>query len=127
MLRRTDPIAHQLESLGFARAAAEQLSLGGTIIAVPANDTLCREGERGLEAFLILEGEAHVLLTERVVPVGPGDVVGELAALDRSRTRNATVVAATDLLVLVFDVRTFGALADDPALRCVLRPERIAA
>lgn len=127
MLRRTDPIAHQLASLGFARAAAEQLSHGGTIIAVAAGGTLCREGERGLEAFLILDGEAQVLLADRVVPVGPGEVVGELAALDRTRTRNATVVAGTDLLVLVFDVRTFGALADVPALRSALRPERVPA
>lgn len=126
MLHRTDPTAHQLVRLGFDRGAAEQLSRGGTLLAIAAGATLCREGERGLEAFLLLEGEADVRLAEHTVRLGPGEVVGELATLDSTRTRNATVVAATDLLVLVFDVRTFSALADRPALRDVLRPERIA-
>lgn len=127
MLRRSDPIAHQLVALGFARAAAQQLSRAGTIVSVGAGATVCREGERGLEAFLILDGEAQVLLGDRTVTLGPGEVVGELATLDRTRMRNATVVAATDLLALVFDVRTFAALADDPALHGALRPDRVAA
>lgn len=127
MLRRTDPIAQQLETIGFDRTAAELLSRGGTILSVPAGATLCREGERGLEAFLVLEGDAEVILPDRRVHIGAGEVVGELATLDHTRTRNATVVAATDLLVLVFDVRTFSALADRPTLRRVLRPERVAA
>ena len=127
MLRRLDPIARQLESLGLDRVAAEQLSRAGTILSVAAGTTLCREGDRGLEAFLILDGEAEVQLTGHPVRLGPGEVVGELATLDHTRLRNATVVAATDLLVLVFDVRTFTALADRPGLRRLLRPERTAA
>ena len=125
--RRLDPIAERLRSFGFDRTAADQLSRRGTFTRLPAGTVLCREGERGLEAFLLLEGVAEVQLTEGTVRIGPGDVVGELATLDRSRTRNATVVAASDVTVLVYDVRTFCSLADEEGLRSHLRPERAAA
>ncbi len=68
-----------------------------------------------------------MLLPDRVVTLGAGDVVGELATLDPARTRNATVVATTELLVLVFDARTFNSLAREQALASILRPERSAA
>ena len=124
---RVDPVTRLLESVGIPRSAATPLARGGTLIRLPADATLCRVGDRGREAFIILEGEASVLLPDRVVTVGAGDVVGELATLDPARTRNATVVAKTDLLVLVFDARTFNSLAQEQGLRSILRPERSAA
>jgi CRP-like cAMP-binding protein len=124
---RNDPVAHELVSLGFERDAAIRLSFGGTLLDLPAGTTLCREGEPGLEAFLLLDGEASVLVGGNVVTLGAGDIVGELAALDATRTRNATVVAATDLRLLVFDVRTFRTLAAADELRARLLPERAAA
>ena len=125
--RRLDPIAHRLESFGLSRTAADRLSRRGTFHRLPAGTVLCREGERGLEAFLLLEGVAEVQLTDTTVRIGPGDVVGELATLDPRRTRNATVVAASDVTLLVYDARTFCSLADDEELRGHLRPERAAA
>jgi CRP-like cAMP-binding protein len=126
-LRRTDPIARQLEVLGVPRDAAELLSQRGTFLQLPAGTTLCTEGERGLEAFLLVDGEANVVLSGDVIPVGPGSVIGELATLDPRRTRNANVVAATDVDVLVFDVRTFRSLAEQADLHARLVPERAAA
>src|SRR4051812_41931516 len=95
--RRTDPVAARLEALGFERTAAVRLSLGGSLLDVPAGTALCRQGEAGLEAFVLVDGEVDVLLDDRVVTLGAGEVVGELAALDATRVRNATVVASTDL------------------------------
>ena len=54
-------------------------------------------------------------------------MVGELATLDPHRTRNATVVAAGPIEVLVFDVATYRALARLDDLRSRLAPERVAA
>jgi hypothetical protein len=56
---------------------------------------LCRQGERGDDLFIVVEGRAEVVVEEdgreRVVAeLGPGEVVGELGALDRS-PRSATV------------------------------------
>jgi CRP-like cAMP-binding protein len=97
-LRHADPVALKLEGLGIAKAAASRLSRSGTLLDLAAGTT-----------------------------VGPGAVVGEVATLDPHRTRNATVVAHTPLVVLVFDVRTFRSIAQDEDLRDRLAPLRTAA
>jgi CRP-like cAMP-binding protein len=125
--RHHDPIAARLRALDLPREAADRLSKGGTLIELEAGSTLCEKGERGTQAFLLVEGQADVLLSDQVVTVGPGEVVGEIATLDQHRTRNATVRAATDVLVLVFDPATYRGLARDEALRERLVPQRTAA
>ncbi len=87
---------------------------------------LCRAGERGTQAFLLLEGEAQVEAGDAVITVGPGEVIGELATLDFRRTRNATVTTTTAVRVLVFDVGTYRFLADQDDLRARLAPDRAA-
>src|SRR4051794_30595547 len=109
--RTRDPITSQLVALGVADDAAVRLSRAGTLLDLAAGTTLCSKGERGRQAFLILEGTATVATPSGDVTLGAGEVVGELAALDSRRLRNATVVAATPLAVLVFDVGTFRSLA----------------
>jgi len=126
-LRRIDRVAQRLEDLGYLRTAARRLSAGGTLLHLDAGSVLCEEGERGTQAFLLLQGEAEVHLADNRVIVGAGGVVGELATLDPHRRRNATVVAAGPIEVLVFDVATFRALARLDDLRSRLVPERIAA
>lgn len=125
--RRHDPVADRLRALGVGPVAAERLSQAGSLLDVPAGTTLCVEGERGTQAFLLLEGEAEVRTHAGVVRVGPGSVVGELATLDRRRRRNATVVASGAVSVLVFDPGTFRLLAEDHELRPLLAPARTAA
>lgn len=122
--RRTDPVVRRLVELGLAEDGAVVLSRAGTQLDLPAGTTLVRQGERGDQAFLLLDGTAQVLTGEGVVPIGAGAVVGELATLDRHRVRNATVVASSDIAVLVFDVATFRSLARDTELRPHLAPAR---
>ena len=47
-----------------------------------------------------------------------------MATLDSGRTRNATVVAETDVTLLVYEVATFRALARSEELRPHLVPSR---
>ncbi len=122
--RRTDPVAAHLERLGLSAAQASRVGQGGTPLDLAPGTVLCTRGERGTQAFLILDGTANVLTADGVITVGPGDVVGELATLDPTRTRNATVVAETALEVLVYDVATFRSLARDEELGRVLAPAR---
>lgn len=122
--RRHDPVAHRVARLGIEGEPALRLSLGGTLLDVAAGTVLCREGERGTQAFLLLEGTAQVLTREGVVQVGPGEVVGEIATLDPHRTRNASVIAETDVSVLVYDVATYRSLARVEDLRPRLSPSR---
>jgi CRP-like cAMP-binding protein len=114
-LRRNakDPVATALESAGIASDAARRLATSGTAIRVDAGVALCREGEVGQEAFLLVSGEAVVRLPGADRVVAPGEVFGELAALDPMRRRNATVETTATSIVLAFDVRTFRALAGE--------------
>ena len=80
-------------------------------------DVLVREGARGEEFFVIVEGQAEVGRGGRKVAVlGPGDFFGELALLDPA-PRDATVTALTPMEVVVLGRREFtGLLAEVPTI-----------
>ena len=118
-----DPIARTVRSLGFSESAATRLAQAGTPIDLDAGVPLCTKGERGDEAFLLLEGAAVVDLGDTTITVGPGAVIGELATLDPFARRNADVRTTERSLVLVYDVQTFRALASTD-LHDLLVPER---
>lgn len=120
--RRPDRTSRHLTDLGLPDA--DRLAAVGTPLDLAAGTTLVRQGERGTQAFLLLDGTAQVLTSEGVVTVGPGAVVGERATLDHRCTRNATVIAQTDVSVLVYDARTYRGLVDSEALRPHLAPTR---
>lgn len=86
-------------------------------ITAPAGKVLVEEGNRGREAFVILDGRAEVRRNDRkIATLGPGDHFGELALLDGG-ARTATVVAETDLQLLVIAQREFlGVLDEVPGL-----------
>ena len=88
-----------------------------TDIPVAEGHVLCREGERGLEFFVIVSGLAKVSRKGRKVgEVGPGDFFGELSLLIES-DRNATVTALTPMEAIVLSRRDFeAALADAPRM-----------
>lgn len=74
-------------------------------VRFPAGQVLCRQGEIGRAAFIIIDGEADVIVDAETGPltvasVGRNDFVGEIAILcDVPRT--ATVQARTDVTALV--------------------------
>ena len=74
---------------------------------VPAGRTLARTGEYGREAFLIVSGRVEVRRGDQLVAtLGAGDVAGELAVTGAVR-RNADLVTATDVELVVFDGASF--------------------
>jgi CRP-like cAMP-binding protein len=86
--------------------------------SVATGTALTREGTVGHEAFVIIEGEADVMINgEAVAELGPGQFVGEMAMLDR-RPRTATVVAQTDMRLLLIGPAAFDEFA---SLRAVAR------
>lgn len=126
-LRRPDPIAERLQQVGLDRRAADRLSRHGTVLSIQPGTVLCRTGERGTQAFLLLDGEAEVVTAADTITVEPGAVIGELATLDPHRTRNATVTTTRSARILVFDVATYRFLAQQAELASHLAPERVAA
>ncbi|MDH3704592.1 MAG: cyclic nucleotide-binding domain-containing protein [Acidimicrobiia bacterium] len=83
-----------------------------TPIRVRAGRTLIAEGSVGREFFVIAEGRAEVRRDGEVMnELGPGDYFGELALLGEAR-RTASVVAVTDMQVMVANPREFRALLE---------------
>jgi CRP-like cAMP-binding protein len=115
--RRTDPHLDSLGQLalfkGCPRAELIALSRHGTPLPVRAGTVICREGTPGLEAFIILAGEATVSLAgKQIARLGPGDVCGEMALLEQA-PRAASVTAVTPLEVLVLSPGDFRTLLSD--------------
>jgi len=86
-----------------------------TRLSVRAGRVLVREGARGDEFMIILEGEAEVSRDGRTIAmIGRGDLVGEMALLHESGRgkRNATVTAVTDLVLYVGTPSEFRQMID---------------
>lgn len=82
-------------------------------VRVRAGREIVREGTPGHEFFVIVDGKAAVRRkNKKVATLGRGDFFGELALLDRA-PRNATVVAETDMELLVLGQREFSGLIDE--------------
>src|SRR5690348_3112949 len=61
-------------------------------------EVLIREGKPGRESFIIVEGQAVVMVGARLVAkLGPGDFFGEMAVLGRHRRRTASVTAISPM------------------------------
>ena len=81
-------------------------------IDVPEGKELMREGDRGREFFVLLEGNASVHQGGRKVnTLGPGDFFGEIALVSQS-PRTATVTTTTPARLLVITASSFRSLLD---------------
>ena len=84
-----------------------------TVIDVRAGRHLIEQGRDGREFFLVVSGEAEVRRDgEPVATRGPGSFFGEGALLCHE-PRQATVVAATDMVVGVVERRDFHHLLEE--------------
>ena len=92
---------------GCDPAELAEVARNTTAVNLAAGRQLCRQGDVGREAFVIEEGEAEVAIDGQTVAIlGPGDVVGEMALLER-QPRAATVTALTPMRVLVLTAGEF--------------------
>lgn len=102
----------------FARCSIKELRRIATIadeVQLPEGKKLTRQGDRGREFFVLLNGTVHVRKSGRKVrTLGPGDFMGEIALLTQA-PRTATVTAASPVEVLVITSRDFRSfLRDSP-------------
>jgi CRP-like cAMP-binding protein len=82
-------------------------------IDVREGTTLIREGDRGKEFFVIIEGTARVTRNGRKVnDLGPGDWAGEIALITDS-PRTATVVSTSPGKLLVVTDRAFRSVLEE--------------
>jgi CRP/FNR family transcriptional regulator, cyclic AMP receptor protein len=77
---------------------------------LPAGKLMAKEGDRGREFFVLLDGEADVTKGDRRInKMKKGDFFGEIALVTKM-PRTATVTATTDVRVLVITERDFTSL-----------------
>ncbi len=96
-LIRQVPLFSQL-----SRREVEEVTKIADEIDVKAGKVLTREGERGNEFFVLLDGAARVERGDKKVnTLGRGDFFGEIALVSRSpRTATVTTTEPSDLLVI---------------------------
>ena len=96
-LIRNVPLFKQL-----SKAEMNEVAKIADEIDVKEGRVLTREGERGNEFFVLLDGAAEVRRGGRKVRMlGPGDFFGEIALVSRSpRTATVTTTVPSDLLVI---------------------------
>jgi CRP-like cAMP-binding protein len=87
-----------------------------TIHDLGAGQVLTTEQTVGRQAFIILSGRAAVTIRGRpIATVGPGEIIGEMALLDR-QPRTATVTALEPVRAFVLDPRSFNTLLAEPEI-----------
>jgi CRP/FNR family cyclic AMP-dependent transcriptional regulator len=93
------------KELGEIASLADEIDL-------PAGKTLIRQGDRGREFFVLLEGDAEVSRDgEPIDTMHAGDFFGEIALVSNV-PRTATVTAATPVRALVVTDRDFRTLLE---------------
>lgn len=86
-------------------------------IDVPAGEVLTREGKPATGSFIIVSGEASVVLRDRsLARLEAGEFFGEMAVLAPDHPRSATVTAITPMRLLVLDAPGFAALVEIPGV-----------
>jgi len=116
MARRDAFIDHLQQVPLFAACSRKDLQLvarRAEDVRVTAGKALISEGETGHEFFVILDGTARVSRQGRkIATLGAGDAFGELALLEKA-PRNSTIVADTDMELVVLGQREFAGLIDE--------------
>jgi CRP-like cAMP-binding protein len=96
----------------LSRKELEEIAALADEIDFPADKEIIREGERGREFFVLLDGGADVIRGgQRIAHLAKGDFVGEIAVIARV-PRTATVKTTEPTRALV---------VTDQALRSLLR------
>jgi CRP-like cAMP-binding protein len=110
--RKTDELHHLAPFRDCTPAELRALAGALDEASLPAGRTLCRQGETGLEAFVIASGEVDVIIDDiHVATLGAGQMVGELSVLDRG-PRTATVITRTPVELFVIPGDRFKVLVE---------------
>ncbi len=92
---------------GCSKKELGQVATAADELALPAGAVLMREGERGREFVVIVDGEVEVTKDgSSLRTMGPGEFAGEIA-LVADVPRTATVTALTQVRILVLSDQAF--------------------
>ncbi len=79
-----------------------------------AGEPFIRQGDAGDSLYIIVDGEASVVIDEvgQVAQRGPKSIIGEMAIISR-KPRSATCIAITDITALKVDFDDFWQLLEE--------------
>ncbi|HET7685643.1 MAG TPA: cyclic nucleotide-binding domain-containing protein [Candidatus Limnocylindria bacterium] len=98
---------------GLGGRELERLGMLADEVDLKAGRVLMRQGERGDQMFVIIDGAVDVERDGTVIARrGAGDILGEIALVDGG-PRAATVTLASDARLLVVGRREFHSLMDE--------------
>ena len=110
--RKLDLIKHVPLFSYCSKQELNQIASVADEIDLPAGKVLTREGDRGREFFVLIDGTAEVQKDGvRIRTLGPGDFLGEIALVSRE-PRTATVTTTSAVEALVITDQAFAALLD---------------
>ena len=94
----------------LSRKGLEEVAHIADELDLPKGKVMAKEGDRGREFFVLLEGEADVTKGDKSInTMHEGDFFGEIALVTKM-TRTASVTATTAVRVLVITERDFASL-----------------
>jgi CRP/FNR family transcriptional regulator, cyclic AMP receptor protein len=100
----------------FSRCSKQELSAIAQIadeIDLPEGKQLTKEGGRGREFFVLVDGSADVRRKRRKIgTLGPGDFLGEIALVTKT-PRTATVTTTSPVRALVVSEQNFRRLLEN--------------
>lgn len=106
----------QQEIVGRERLLAERLAAAGKLVEFQPGAILCQQGSDCDDVFFIISGKVDIIVNGHVVSTRQGgQTVGELAAVDPSAGRSATVRASSATLALQVTAEHFIAAGNDSA------------
>lgn len=91
---------------------AEQLVAVGELMEVPAGTAFINQGDQASDVFFIIVGKVEVRVNGRIVANRfPGDNVGEMAAIEPTQPRAASVIPVETTVLLKVSEAEFSAAA----------------
>ncbi|WP_312368285.1 Pycsar phage resistance system effector protein PycTIR [Stenotrophomonas sp.] len=92
---------------------AEQLVAAGELMEVPVGTAFINQGDQTSDVFFIIAGKVEVRVNGKVVANRfPGDPVGEMAAIEPSQPRAASVIPVETTVLLKVSEAEFSATAE---------------
>lgn len=89
----------QQDIIGGDAGLATRVLSAGQLVPFATGQTICAQGDEGDDVFFILSGSVSVFVNHQQIATRTrGTVVGEMAAVDPSARRSATLKAADDVV-----------------------------
>jgi len=124
-------LAHVWQFRSFSPDTLDALAANAERETAARGAVVIREGEAGIDAFVVIEGRLEVQIAGKTGPLPiavltAGDLFGEVAIVAGAERRTASVVALTPVTLLRIDGASFAQAIDDDHARPELEAARTA-